>query len=73
MRHQFHWGRILSFVTGLVDQDCQWREKRALVATRIRQLGLSRILYGSDGREYPARAVDSISAIAADRCRVRRN
>jgi len=27
----------------------QWKEKGELIATRIRQLGLNRVLYGSDG------------------------
>jgi predicted TIM-barrel fold metal-dependent hydrolase len=35
----------VSGVTGLGD----WRDKLSVVATRIRQLGVSRVLYGSDG------------------------
>ena len=35
----------VSGVAGLGD----WRDKRDLIATRIRQLGLQRILFGSDG------------------------
>jgi len=35
----------ISGVTGIG----QWREKGELIATRVRQLGLSRVLYGSDG------------------------
>ena len=28
----------------------RWKEKKALIAQRIRQIGISRILWGSDGR-----------------------
>src|SRR5262249_8015518 len=34
----------ISGVTGIG----QWNEKRELIATRVRQLGLGRVLYGSD-------------------------
>jgi hypothetical protein len=41
----------------------QWQEKRALIVERIRQIGISRILWGSDGvfggGMTPAQALDT--------------
>ena len=52
----------------------RWQEKAGLVATRIRQLGIDRMLFGSDSgtKEMPGvqEAWAAIRSIAADRCRV---
>jgi predicted TIM-barrel fold metal-dependent hydrolase len=42
MRHVYF---DISGITGIG----QWNEKGELIATRVRQLGLGRVLYGSDG------------------------
>jgi hypothetical protein len=61
----------ISGITGIG----QWKEKSEMIATRVRQLDLRRVLYGSDGavREHPARALDPISATAVLSCGIPRN
>jgi uncharacterized protein len=46
--HDARMSRVYFDVSGVVGLG-EWRDKVQLVATRIRQLGIERILYGSDG------------------------
>ena len=52
----------ISGITGIG----HWQGKSELIASRIRQLGLGRILFGSDGnpRKLSARVLDAISSVA---------
>ncbi len=47
-KHDRRMARVYFDISGITGIG-QWKERGELIATRVRQLGLSRVLYGSDG------------------------